>query len=207
MLINAATRAAFDLIAPRGAGPYNLAPKPGFCESESARQRLLSTAKGGRTSYVRDGRFSISRWNVVGSNARPVLGFTSDAGALYGLHVDPVDEALSRCEQPVSPAARYNTIDRRSIHMRCARTANDLRLAMWHWRDFGTRLPSETPPHLGRANDGNFGAIAPMQRENGDASLDRSLDRLHDAYIAFDALQAAHKAQGHVGKTVMDLVK
>jgi len=35
----------------------------------------------------------------------------------------------------------------------------------------------------------------------------RVLDRLEEAYVAFDALQAAHKAQGGVGKTAMDLLK
>jgi hypothetical protein len=215
MLINAATQASLDLIAARGAevraafapiqktGDFSNVNPPGNDYFVTADER-------GRTSYTRDGRFSIADGAVVGENRRPVLGFSSEGGALRELHVDPVDQALGRVNNlrvSENGAVQY---DRSSIDPRSGtRESQTVTIGYVALARFpaGTRLPTQTPPHVGRANDGNFGLIGPMRRENDDATLDRTLDRLHDAYVAFDALQAAHKAQGHVGKTVMDLIK
>lgn len=46
-----------------------------------------------------------------------------------------------------------------------------------------------------------------MRRERSRINVDESLARLKDAYLAFDALQAAEAAKAHVGKTAMDLLK
>jgi hypothetical protein len=215
MLINSATQASLDLIAARGAevrATFAPIPKLGDFSNVSppGADYFVTTDEHGRASYTRDGRFSIDHGAVVGANTRPILGFAHDGGALRELRVDPVDEALGRVKNlriSGNGAVQYDrsSIDPRSGELE-ARTVTIGYVALARFPS-GTRLPSETPPHLGRANDGNFGSVGPMRRETDDASLDRSLDRLHDAYVAFDALQAAHRAQGHVGKTVMDLVK
>ena len=46
-----------------------------------------------------------------------------------------------------------------------------------------------------------------MQRERSRVDVDESLARLKDAYLAFEALQAAEAAKGRLGKTAMDLLK
>ena len=46
-----------------------------------------------------------------------------------------------------------------------------------------------------------------MRRERSRVDIDESLMRLKEAYLAFDALQAAEAAKGHLGKTAMDLLK
>ena len=215
MLINAATQASFDLIAARSAdvrATFAPIPKAGDFSNVSppGNDYFITTDERGQTSYTRDGRFSLTRGAVVGENLRPVLGFRSEGGPLCELHVDPVDDALGRVGNVrvgADGAVRY---DRTSIDPRSGtRETQTVTIGCVALARFpaGTRLPSETPPHIGRANDGNFGAIGPSRRETSDDALDRSLDRLHDAYMAFDALQAAHKAQGHAGKTAMDLVK
>jgi hypothetical protein len=46
-----------------------------------------------------------------------------------------------------------------------------------------------------------------MRRENSRIDFNRSLDRLEEAYVVLDALQAAHTAQGRLSKSAMDLLK
>jgi hypothetical protein len=46
-----------------------------------------------------------------------------------------------------------------------------------------------------------------MHRTRSGVELDESLIRLKEAYLTFDALQAAETAKGHLGKTTMDLLK
>jgi hypothetical protein len=46
-----------------------------------------------------------------------------------------------------------------------------------------------------------------MHRERSRIDVNESLVRLKDAYLAFDALQAAEAAKAHVGKTTLDLLK
>jgi len=46
-----------------------------------------------------------------------------------------------------------------------------------------------------------------MQRERSRVDLDQSLARLKEAYVAFEAMQAAQTARGRLGKTAMDLLK
>ncbi len=46
-----------------------------------------------------------------------------------------------------------------------------------------------------------------MHRERSRVDVDESLIRLKEAYLAFDALQAAEAARAHLGKTAMDLLK
>ena len=188
--------------------------------SAPANDYFVTSDERGRMSYTRDGSFSLANGTVVASNGRPALGYASSNGALRELHVDPVDEALGRVSNLRVSTTGDVEYDRASVDPRTGvrevTTVSAGRLALSRFaagtklstNGDGTSAPAlDVKPHIGRSGDGNFGAIIPMRREESRIDLDTSLARLHDAYVAFDAVQAAHKAQGHVGKTVMDLLK
>jgi flagellar basal body rod protein FlgG len=170
--------------------------------------------------YSRDGSLSLRDGALVDSGGRPICGVTSRDTALHELRVDPVDEALGR----VSDAAiqkdgtlvyRRATVDPRSGNREAQRIVVG-RIALARF-PAGTRLESSDGSHMvppdgtsaqfGLPSDGKFGALAPMQRERSRVDVDESLARLTDAYFAFEALQAAEAAKGHLGKTAMDLLK
>jgi flagellar basal body rod protein FlgG len=181
---------------------------------------FLTTDERGRTTYTRDGGFAMHDGMLVGANGRAILGFTARNGVSTQLHVDAVDDALGRVQnlriEPDGTLAYDRTvIDPRSGTRERERVAvGQLALARF---PAATKLaaadanhvvaPPGTLPHVGRAGDGNFANVTPMQREESRIDFDRSLDRLEEAYVAFDALQAVHKAQGSAGKTAMDLLK
>lgn len=181
---------------------------------------FLSTDERGRTVYTRDGSFALRDGTLVGANGRDILGFTAPGSVASSLRVDAVDEALGRVtnlrvDPDGSLAYDRTVIDPRSSARERERVVvGQVALARF---PAATKLgvadanhylaPPGTLPHVGRAGDGNFSLVTPMQREESRIDFDRSLDRLEEAYVAFDALQAAHKAQGGTGKTAMDLLK
>jgi flagellar basal body rod protein FlgG len=199
-----ASRAALD--------PLSVAPP--------ADAYFLTTDERGRTAYTRDGGFALRDGTLVGANGRAIFGFTTPNGTATQLHVDAVDETLGRVQnlriEPDGTLAYDRTIiDPRSGTRERERVpVGQLALARF---PAATKLaavdanhvvaPPGTLPHVGRAGDGNFAHVAPMQREESRIDFDRSLDRLEEAYVAFDALQAVHKAQGSTSKTAMDLLK
>jgi flagellar basal body rod protein FlgG len=181
---------------------------------------FLSTDERGRTVYTRDGGFTLRDGMLAGTNGRAVLGFTARNGVASELRVDPVDENLGRVQDLRVEADGTLAYDRTVIDPRSgARERERVVVGQVALARFpaATKLvvvdanhfiaPPGTLPHVGRAGDGNFATVGPMQREQSRIDFDRSLDRLEEAYIAFDALQAAHKAQGATGKTAMDLLK
>jgi flagellar basal body rod protein FlgG len=181
---------------------------------------FLTSDERGRTVYTRDGCFHVRDGALVGNNGRAILGFTSPNGTTAELHVDPIDEALGRVsdlriEPDGTLAYDRTTVDPQSGARERERVGIG-RLALARF-PAGSKLPSidanhvaaplGTLPHVGRAGDGNFATVTPMRQEESRVDFDRSLERLEEAYVAFDALQAAHKAQGMLGKTAMDLLK
>jgi flagellar basal body rod protein FlgG len=192
--------------------PLSVAPPPDAY--------FVTTDERGRTAYTRDGGFGLTDGTLIGANGRPILGFTPSGSTTGELHVDAVDEALGRVNnlriEPSGTLAYDRTaIDPRSGARECERVVvGQVALARF---PAATKLgasdanhfvaPPGTVPHVGRPGDGNFAGVAPMQREESRIDFDRSLDRLQEAYVAFDALAAAHKAQGGIGKTAMDLLK
>lgn len=174
----------------------------------------------GRRVYSRDGSLSLRDGALVDGGGRPICGASSSDTSLHELRVNPVDEALGR----VSDAAietdgnlvyRRATVDPRSGARELQRVVVG-RIALAHF-PAGTRLessdgshmlpPSGISPHFGLPSDGKFGALAPMQRERSRVDIDESLARLNEAYLAFEALQAAEAAKGHLCKTATDLLK
>jgi flagellar basal body rod protein FlgG len=201
-------------------GPASRPALDPLCIAPPAGAYFQSTDERGRTTYTRDGSFAMRDGMLVGTNGRAILGFAARGGVATPLHVDAVDEALGRVQnlrlEPDGTLAYDRTvIDSRSGARERERVAiGQVALARF---PAATKLgaadanhfvaPPGTLPHVGRAGDGNFANVVPMQREESRIDFDRSLDRLEEAYVAFDAIQAVHKAQGSAGKTAMDLLK
>ncbi|MGA7355752.1 MAG: hypothetical protein WBW76_10020 [Candidatus Cybelea sp.] len=174
----------------------------------------------GQRVYSRDGSLSLRDGALVDGGGRPICGVTARDAAFHELRVDPVDEALGRVsdaaiERDGTLVYRRATVDPRSGARESQRVVVG-RIALARF-PAGTRLessdgshmvpPSGTSAQFGAPSDGKFGALAPMQRERSRVDVDESLARLKDAYLAFEALQAAEAAKGRLGKTAMDLLK
>lgn len=174
----------------------------------------------GRTEYTSDGSFQLRGGKLVDADGRPILGERTPTGALGELVVDPVDEALGRIrdagiERDGSFAYRRDVVDPRSGRHESQRVIVG-RLALARF-PAGTRLETSDGSHCiapagvvaqnGFATEPGFAPLTPMQREHSRIDVDESLVRLKDAYLAFDALQAAEAARAHLGKTAMDLLK
>jgi flagellar basal body rod protein FlgG len=180
---------------------------------------VTSDARG-RTAYTRDGSFAIHDGVLVDPEGRSVQGVGNASGTPGELRIDPVDASLGRVRDArIEPDGSF-VYDRSAIDPRSgARETQRVVVGRLSLARFpaGTKLDANDPtasyapagvvPHTGFAGDGSFGALRPSQRERSRVDLDQSLVRLKDAYIAFDALQAAQTAKGHLGKTVMDLIK
>lgn len=174
----------------------------------------------GGERFTRDGGFTFTKGMVCDRARRPLLGYRDDAGPLVPLRADPVDASLGlvrdlRVEADGSMSYAKSLVDpkngvRESHRVTIGRiglarfpAASNVHLA-------GTALvaaPAGIVPHVGRPGDGNFESLTLHARERSGIDIDLSLERLQEAYIAFDALRAAHKAQGSVEKTSMDLLK
>lgn len=191
-----------------------------FSATAPERAYFVTSDERGRTCYTRDGSFSLRDGVVAGSNGKAMLGYTAQDGALVPLHVDSTDAALGRvrdlhveadgsiayAREAIDPRSGTRELERVVVgRLALARFPAATKLSAVDANHFGA--PPGDLPLLGRAKDGNFGALTPFAREASRVDLDESLRRLHDAYLAFSALQAAHKAQGHLGKTAMDLLK
>jgi flagellar basal body rod protein FlgG len=173
----------------------------------------------GRTAYTRNGSFQLRNGKLVDADGRPIFGERAP-GQLAQIAVDSVDEALGRIhdagiERDGSFAYRRDFVDPRSGRRESQRVVVG-RIALARF-PAGTRLETSDGSHLaapagivaqsGLPTEQGFGPLMPMHRERSRIDIDESLVRLKDAYLAFDALQAAETARGHLGKTAMDLLK
>ena len=181
---------------------------------------FIATDERGRTVYTRDGGFALAGGTLVGANGRAILGFRSASSPTGELHIDDVDAALNRAANVRIEADGTLAYDRAIIEPRTGARETERvavgRIALARFPAATKLAPSDANhflapagivPHVGRAGDGSFASVAPMERATSRIDFDRSLDRLEEAYVAFDALQAAHKVQGGIGKTAMDLLK
>ena len=174
----------------------------------------------GRRTYTRDGAFAVRGGRLVNAEGLPIFGTCNGSGGLSELRVDPIDEALGHVHQLAierdgTLAYRREYVDPRTGNRELQRVVVG-RLALASF-PAGTRLKTEDtgggrPPEsvsaqIGTPEANGFPALEPMRRERGRIDVDQSLARLKDAYLAFDALQAAEAAKAHVGKTTMDLLK
>jgi flagellar basal body rod protein FlgG len=171
-------------------------------------------------AYTRDGSLGLRDGALVDAEGRPVLGTSGNGSGLVDLTIDPVDAALGRANGVRVEADGRVTYERWSIDPRSgAREAQRVtagRVALARFpagsrlepsRDGSLNAPAGVAPHVGAPGDGSFDALQTLHRTGFGIDIDTSLARLKDAYIAFDALQAAETAKGHLGKTAMDLLK
>lgn len=174
----------------------------------------------GRLAFTRDGGFQWKNGALLDAAGHPVYGIRAPNAPLAPLRADDVDAALGlTADVQIQPDGAVTfertTIDPRT-GVRETRRESLGQIALARFAP-GTKLtqtgashftaPPDAPPHVGRPGDGNFETVTPYRRENSSIDLDTGLQRLQEAYMALDALRAAHSAQGHVEKTAMDLLK
>ncbi|MBV8727583.1 MAG: flagellar hook basal-body protein [Candidatus Eremiobacteraeota bacterium] len=173
----------------------------------------------GRELFTRDGVFHIDNGTLVDRNGMPVLGYHR-GDTLSPLTLDPIDDALGRIrnlriEADGSVAYDKATIDPVTRQTERARVVvGKIALARF---SAATRLepidqtrwraPHGIPPHLGVAADENFPALVTHAHRRSGIDPLAGIDRLQESYLAFDALRAAHNAQGKAEKIAMDLLK
>lgn len=180
---------------------------------------FIGVDERGRQTYSRDGVFHFKAGVLVDRNDRPVLGVGSNA-TLEPIRIDPLDCALGRADALHIGTDGSLSYPRTSIDPRTGEREDRHvvvgRLALARF-SAATRLqpldatrslaPANVKPHTGTAGDGNFGPIEPHRVESSRIDIDAGILRLREAYLSFDALRAAHAAQGKTEKTAMDLVK
>ncbi len=173
----------------------------------------------GQRVYSRDGKIDVRADNVVDERGFAVLGMIGGSNECVPLRVDPVDAALGRVHNLRIDANGDVRYDRELIEPRTGEKIHQPilvgRVALARF-PAGTILhatdanhgvaPSGVLPHIGSAGDGTFAPLACAQRLGSSIDIDRGLERLQDAYLALDALQAAHKASGSIAKTTMGLI-
>ncbi|HTU82593.1 MAG TPA: hypothetical protein VMF61_10715 [Candidatus Acidoferrales bacterium] len=185
----------------------------------SENEYFIVRGDDGSTAYDRDGAFRLEAGRLVAESGKAVLGRSNPDAPLTELHVDPVDAALGRAANVRVERDGSLVYDRRAIDPRTGLAsvhrvvAGRIALARF---PAGTRLvglgsegsaPNGVAAHVGLPGDGTFTALQPHRRQRSRIDVDESVAKLKEAYLAFDALQAAHGAKGRTAKTAMDLLK
>ena len=176
--------------------------------------------RDGSTAYTHDGAFSLHDGVLVDANGDAVLGYARPGAPLQPLRVDSVDRAMQEVRDVRLDADGALRYDRDIFDPRDGRTQRESvvagRVALARF-PAGSRMraldarheraPENVTAHLGMPGEHGFAALTPHARARSGVALDASLSRLQDAYLQLEALLAAHKAQGSVAKTAMDLLK
>jgi flagellar basal body rod protein FlgG len=206
-----------DVATPAAVSDFTLDP---LCAVAPDDSYFVSVDERGERVYTRDGAFTLRDGALVDQGGHPILGRNARNDAPAELRVDPLDAELNRIAAPaIEPDGSFvyyrNVVDPRTAKRETQRVVvGHLTLARF---PAGTRLetadgsfrraPAGVTPQVGSPGDGNFTMLTPMRRERSRIDVDESLARLKEAYLAFDALQAAELAKAHFGKTAMDLLK
>jgi len=175
----------------------------------------------GTRTYTRAGSFHLGPDGTLQTvDGARVLGTPATGGALAPLRLSEPDRTLGRgadlhleddgvlayTRPSIDPRTRERSQERtivgRIALARFPAGGNPQRLDATH---FGA--VAGVVPHLGAPADGGFAALTTRARDAGNVDIDSGLQRLSEAYVAFSALQAAHKAQAAGSKVVMDLLK
>jgi flagellar basal body rod protein FlgG len=180
---------------------------------------FIGSDGGEKRIYTRDGAFSVHGGRLVNAEGQPILGLHAGSDSLADLRVDPVDEALGRVrdiaiDRDGTLAYRREYLDPRSGNRELQRVVvGTVALARFPAgtrlvpHDGGCSAPENVAAQISTPEQKGFPPLEPLRRERGRIDVDASLVRLKEAYLAFDALQAAEAAKAHVGKTAMDLLK
>lgn len=175
---------------------------------------------GGRQIYTRDGQFHLQDAILVDRHDQPLMGFKREGTSLQALRIDSVDAALHRAKDvriETDGTVTYirSLIDPRNVQKHDTRVALG-RLALARFPAGSELLPYDATrglaphgvaPHIGRPADGNFEHVIPYARETSRPDVSDAIEKLCEAYLAFDALRSVQTVQGKVEKTTMDLVK
>ena len=195
----------------RDASPLSVAP--------SGDGYFIVRDSAGSELFTEDGAFAIEHGALVDRNGMPVLGYGA-SGKLAPLKLDPIDDALGRVGNlkiEANGALSYqktaiDPITRQAGQIKVvvgrialARFSAATRLETVDYTRW--RAPSGIPPHLGVPQDGNFLPLVTRAHRRSEIDPLTGIDRLQESYMAFDALRAAHTAQGRVDKIAMDLLK
>ncbi|MBC5829066.1 MAG: hypothetical protein GIW98_02605 [Candidatus Eremiobacteraeota bacterium] len=181
---------------------------------------FIAADEHGRHMYTRDGQFGVHQSTLVDRYHHPLMGFKNHGASLEVLRIDPVDAALHRAkdvhiEADGSVTYTRSLVDPRTGEAHPSRvTAGRLALARF---PAGSQLqpldatrslaPPGVVPHIGLPGDGNFENVTPNAREGSGLSFTDSIEKLREAYLAFDALRSVQTVQGKVEKTTLDLIK
>jgi flagellar basal body rod protein FlgG len=182
---------------------------------------FLTAGEGGTRTYTRAGGFHIGADGTLQTvDGARVLGTAPGSAVPAPLRLPEPDRTLGRgadvhleddgtlayTRTSIDPRTRERSLERvvvgRVALARFPAGGRPQRLDATH---FGA--VAGVVPHVGAPADGTFAALATHARDLGNVDIDAGLQRLQDAYVAFSALQAAHKAQGAGSKAVMDLLK
>ena len=167
--------------------------------------------------YSRDGGFTFEKGTLRARDGAAVLGFTSmQPGRLVPLRASAVDVALGRVDDPkIDPdgtvSCTLSSVDATS-GVRIVRRVALGRIALARF-PAGSEVPSgasgseRVKPMIGMPRTGAMGGLRLHVRQLGDVDLESGLERLHEAYVALEALQAAHKAHHDTDKAATDLLK
>lgn len=175
----------------------------------------------GTRTYTRAGSFHIGADGTLRTiDGARVLGTPAGGAPLAPLRLPEPDRTLGRTADvhleddgqlvytrtSIDPRTRERSLERtvvgRVALARFPAGGNPQRLDATH---FGA--VAGVVPHIGAPADGGFAALTTRARDIGNVDIDTGLQRLQEAYVAFSALQAAHKAEGAGSKVVMDLLK
>jgi hypothetical protein len=181
---------------------------------------FAGAAGRGRLLFTRDGAFTFADGRLLGRDGAEILGFRDDAKRPTPLCADPLDVALGRVsgaqiETDGSLTYERSVVDPRSGERRLERVVVG-RLALARF-PAGTQPLRRDPTHvvappgiepmLGRAGDAGFGTLGTFARDRGKLNPLAGLDRLEEAYLAFDAIRASRMARNGLDRTALDLVK
>jgi len=206
-----------DVAAPRvplpSTDPLSVVAPPGAW--------FVTAAADGTRGYTRAGTFHLGDDGVLRApDGGAVLGSSGDGAAPEPLRIGTADRLLGRAAGLRVAADGTVAYVRVAIDPRTGARTNESvvagRIALARFpagsapqRVDATRF-SGVPgviPHVGAPADGAFPPLITSARDAGNVDLDASLQKLTEAYVAFAAMQAAHKAQGDGNKVVMDLLK
>jgi len=175
----------------------------------------------GTRTYTRAGGFHVGSDGTLQTvDGARVLGTASNGAVLAPLRLPEPDRTLGRgadvhLEDDGTLAYTRTSIDPRTREQSLERVVvGRVALARFPAGSSPQRLDAThfsavagVVPHHGAPADGVFPALATHARDIGNVDIDTGLQRLQEAYVAFSALQAAHKAQGAGTKAMMDLLK
>ena len=178
----------------------------------------FATAAGVR--YGRDGGFSLADGTLRARDGAGVLGLAPGATALGPLRVDAVDAALGRvADARVDADGTLSylrvALDPRSGARRSERVeVGRIALARFPAGTEATRVDAEhvgappgVAPRYGRPGDADFPALRPFARDLGAIDPQSGVRRLQEAYLSFEALQAAERQRRGFDRVAGELIK